>query len=88
MPYFNPHSFRNTLVQLGERVCRSPEEFKSWSQNLGHERVLTTLTSYGTVPAERQAELIRNLGKPRSESADDWLVAALAETVRSFHAKV
>jgi len=22
LPYFNPHSFRNTLVQLGEEVCR------------------------------------------------------------------
>jgi integrase len=63
LPYFNPHSFRHMLAQLGERMCRTPEEFKLWSQNLGHERVLTTLTSYGTVPAHRQAELIRSLGK-------------------------
>jgi len=42
LPYFNPHSFRNTLVRLGQEICRSPEEFKSWSQNLGHEKVLTT----------------------------------------------
>lgn len=61
LPYFNPHSFRNTLVQLGERICTTPESFKAWSQNLGHEHVLTTFTSYGTVPAHRQAELIRNL---------------------------
>src|ERR1035437_8389398 len=25
VPYFNPHSFRNTLVQLGHDVCVSPE---------------------------------------------------------------
>lgn len=31
LPYFNPHSFRNTLVRLGERLCRTPEEFKAWS---------------------------------------------------------
>ena len=37
--YFNPHSFRNTLVRLGEQRCRSPEEFKAWSQNLGLEGV-------------------------------------------------
>lgn len=61
LPYFNPHSFRNMLVQLGERVCRSPEEFKAWSQNLGHEKVLTTLNSYGTVAPHRQGELIRQL---------------------------
>ena len=27
--YFNPHSFRNTLVRLGETTCKSPEEFKA-----------------------------------------------------------
>ena len=37
--YFNPHSFRDTLASLGEKLCRSPEEFKAWSQNLGHEGV-------------------------------------------------
>ncbi len=42
-PYFNPHSFRKTLVTLGQKICQSPEEFKAWSQNLGHEDVLTTL---------------------------------------------
>ena len=50
LPYFNPHSFRNTLVRLGQDVCKSPEEFKAWSQNLGHEKVLTTFISYGEVP--------------------------------------
>ncbi|WP_374412466.1 hypothetical protein [Novosphingobium colocasiae] len=62
LPYFNPHSLRDTLVQLGEQVCTTPEQFKAWSQNLGHERVMTTLTSYGTVAPHRQAELIRGLG--------------------------
>jgi integrase len=62
LPYFNPHSFRDTLVQLGERVCVTPEQFKAWSQNVGHDRVMTTLTSYGTVAPHRQAELIRGLG--------------------------
>jgi len=60
-PYANPHSFRKTLAQLGERTCRTPEEFKAWSQNLGHEQVLTTFSSYGQVGHERQAELIRSL---------------------------
>ena len=34
LPYFNPHSFRITLVRLGENLCTSPAEFKAWSQNL------------------------------------------------------
>jgi hypothetical protein len=61
LAYANPHSFRKTLAQLGERLCRTPEEFKAWSQNLGHERALTTFSSYGEVQYHRQAELIRGL---------------------------
>lgn len=61
LPYFNPHSFRKTLALLGQRVCRTPEELKAWSQNLGHESVMTTLTSYGKIAPHRQGELIRGL---------------------------
>jgi integrase/recombinase XerD len=62
LPYFNPHSFRNTLALLGGQICKSPEEYKAWSQNLGHENVLTTFSSYGDVGRSRQAEIIRALG--------------------------
>jgi len=65
LPYFNPHSFRNTLVRLGQERCKSPEQFKAWSQNLGHESVLTTLRDYGEVPCERQGEIIRALATPQ-----------------------
>lgn len=82
LPYFNPHCFRDALVQLGERICTTPEQFKAWSQNIGHERVLTTLTSYGKVPAARQAELIRGLGKPDPHSETDELATVLAEVIR------
>ena len=68
LPYFKPHTFRDTLVQLGERVCKTPEEFKAWSQNLGHEHVLTTFTSYGAVAYHRQAELIRGLSRQHSDA--------------------
>jgi site-specific recombinase XerD len=71
LPYFIPHSIRATLVQLGEALCRTPEEFKAWSQALGHDKVLTTFNSYGTVAVARQRELIRNLGKPRAVTAFD-----------------
>jgi integrase len=71
LPYFNPHSFRNTLVRLGLEVGRTPEQFKAWSQNLGHEKVLTTFLSYGEVACQRQGEIIRNLTTPqRGEPAD------------------
>src|SRR5260370_4722543 len=44
LPYFNPHSFRKTLALLGGELCQTPEQYKAWSQNLGHEHVLTTFT--------------------------------------------
>jgi integrase len=71
LPYANPHVFRKTLARLGERLCRTPEEFKAWSQNLGHEQVLTTFSSYGQVAADRQADLIRRIGsRPEPEDSD------------------
>jgi integrase len=70
-PYVNPHSFRNTLVALGERLCGPPEEFKAWSQNLGHEHVLTTFTSYGTVGSHRQAEIFDELRKRAEDAVAD-----------------
>jgi integrase len=65
LPYFNPHSFRNTLVRHGLVVCKTPEDFKGWSQNLGHEGVLTTFLSYGQVADRRQGEIIRGLATPQ-----------------------
>ena len=71
LPYFNPHSFRNTLARLGETVCRTPEEFKAWSQNFGHEKVLTTFYSYGEVGNQRQGEIIKDLAKPQKAAHID-----------------
>jgi integrase len=82
LPYFHPHSLRKTLGQLGEQVCKTPEEFKAWSQNLGHERVLTTFNSYGAVRQDRQGEIIRGLGKSqpsKQPGAEDMLKALLRQ---------
>ena len=85
LPYFNPHSFRNTLVRLGEEVCKTPEQFKAWSQNLGHEKVLTTFLSYGGVACQRQGEIIRDLAKPQQTTPLDFndLVKAVAREMHS-----
>ena len=71
LPYFNPHSFRNTLVRLGEGLQLTPEEFKSWSQNLGHENMLTTFCCYGEVPSRRQAEIFQQLKTPKAKPTSD-----------------
>lgn len=79
LPYFNPHSFRNTLVQLGQKVCKTPEQFKAWSQNLGHEKVLTTFLSYGAVECRRQGEIIQGLAMPFKTVSTE--AAEIAEAV-------
>ena len=63
LPYFNPHSFRDTLARLGRQLCQTPEEFKAWSQNLSHEKVMTTFMSYGKVEGHRQHEIMEVVGK-------------------------
>jgi len=87
LPYFNPHSFRNTLVQLGETLCQTPEAFKAWSQNLGHEKVLTTFYSYGEVGNQRQGEIIKNLAKPQSTVPPNVSELAKALAVELRHSE-
>ncbi|HCU05528.1 MAG: recombinase XerC [Gammaproteobacteria bacterium GWE2_42_36] len=82
LPYYNPHSFRKTLTNLGEKICRTPEEFKAWSQSLGHESVMTTFCSYGNVRPERQREIFQELNnKPNSAPIANNDVDAIAEAI-------
>ena len=83
LQYFNPHSFRNTLVQLGLDRCGSPEEFKAFSQNLGHEKVLTTFLNYGQVASKRQADIIRGLSEPMNRTRDEAIIAQVLDTLRA-----
>lgn len=71
LPYYIPHSFRKTLTALGERLCRTPEEFKAWSQNLGHESPLTTFNSYGYVDVNRQGDIIKGISAKKPQGKED-----------------
>ena len=89
LSYVNPHSLRTTLARIGERLCRTPEEWKAWTQNFGHESEATTFVGYGYVPAHRQAEIMRALAKPRAVAMPDGLdIAALEAFVKSVKATV
>lgn len=59
LPRFVPHSFRKTLVHWADTHYPTREAFKAFSQNIGHDSPLTTVSSYLPVSQERQAELIR-----------------------------
>ncbi len=83
LPYYNPHSFRACLARLGQERCRTPEELKAWSQNLGHEQMATTWLSYGRIEPHRQGEIIKALGSPLQEEPNlDLLADALAHLGR------
>ena len=62
LPSFGPHSFRKTLGILANEHCKTPEQFKAWSLNLGHDSIATTLSAYCPVSPTRQGELIRAMG--------------------------
>ncbi|NCO22306.1 MAG: site-specific integrase [Rhodobacterales bacterium] len=61
LPAYGPHSFRKTLGGLTNEYCKTPEQFKAWSMNLGHENIATTLSAYCPVSPSRQGELIRGM---------------------------
>ncbi len=84
LPYFNPHSLRNTLVRLGQATCQTPEDFKAWSQNLGHEGVLTTFLSYGAVADSRQGEIMQSLALQKHAATPDTIELAKA-IARELH---
>jgi len=82
LPYFSPHRVRDTLVHIGQKQCQSAESWKAWSQNLGHESMLTTWASYGQLTLDRQGELIRSSSARMSaESKLDRLIE-LAEAAK------
>tara|TARA_R110002110_G_scaffold401108_1_gene617831 strand:+ start:44 stop:259 length:216 start_codon:yes stop_codon:yes gene_type:complete len=43
------------------KICKSGEDFKAWSQNLGHDDVKTTYIGYGELDPVRQGEVLRHL---------------------------
>jgi integrase len=71
LSYYNPHSFRDMLVRHAMTLNLSPEAMKAWSQNIGHADVMTTFTSYGSVPTHRQGALIRDAGVISSPRVTD-----------------
>lgn len=91
LPYYHPHSFRDTLVQKGERECPNHESFKGWSQNLGHEHVATTHASYAPISLERRRQLLAEKSAPTSQlelvgdpsqEVVDWVLGHISQRWR------
>lgn len=71
LPPFSPHRVRDTLAELAKDHCRTPEDYKAWSQNMGHDDVLTTFRSYGSVASGRQVDLMTRFRKRGPLMEDD-----------------
>jgi hypothetical protein len=56
-----------------QTTCRTSEQIKAWSQNLGHENVATTLTSYGAIDPHRQGEVIGGISLNPDEAEGEVL---------------
>ena len=69
---------------------QSAEQLKAFSQNLGHEKVLTTLLNYGEVTYQRQGEIIQGLATQQqtAQSGVSELAKAIAQEVRNSGLKV
>lgn len=70
LPHYNPHSFRNTLMALAYDLKLPPEALKAWSQNLGHEKLDTSMNAYGKVSLDRQRASMLGL-HDREMAADE-----------------
>lgn len=61
LPYSNPHALRSTYWLWVERAGLSRVEEKAMSQNIGHEHIRTSSSSYGPMPSHEQRELIQKV---------------------------
>ncbi len=77
LPYFNPHSAKRYLVSVRDEYCRTPEQRKAWSYNLGHEHEQITETSYAKMNDHRRNDAFDKLmaGDIETEAEKDLLLA-------------
>ncbi|MEI6843217.1 MAG: site-specific integrase [bacterium] len=63
LPYFNPHSFRHSVVGILSKMRLTEEEKRAISLNLGHENVGTTFGSYGygSMSSENAVRIVQGL---------------------------
>jgi integrase/recombinase XerD len=71
LPYYKPHAFRHAAIHLAMHYCRTPEQFKAVSQNVGHANVGTTFMTYGNLDTHRAIEVVDEINfGPDAEGGD------------------
>lgn len=66
--YFYPHSFRHFTSTEAQKYATTPEQLKAISQNLGHEKISTTIMNYGAIDDYRVSDIIGNMEFRKIES--------------------
>ncbi|MEM1377462.1 MAG: phage integrase N-terminal SAM-like domain-containing protein [Pseudomonadota bacterium] len=78
--YFTPHSAKHFLASVKDEFCRTREERKAWSVNLGHENETITETNYARMSQEEARGVFQNMrGRPTLSHEDKDLYIALLE---------
>jgi integrase/recombinase XerD len=78
-------------LRLGRLFANRHKNLKAWSQNLGHEGVLTTLYSYEHVQEQRQGEILKFLKNPRGsgiQTADEIARAIVKAKEKSIDSDI
>jgi hypothetical protein len=68
---FLPHSAKHFIGILGLKVCKSAEELKAWSVNIGHEDEEVTRRYYQNITDDRVVEIFEGFGDEAVETVDD-----------------
>ena len=53
----SPHCAKHCIGNLSMEACKTPEELKAWSMNMGHESEDVTLRYYKNLPEDRVDEI-------------------------------
>lgn len=81
-PPFPPHRFRDTISEMGRKLCCNAEELMAWGANLGHKNPITTFSVYGALTPEQQLEVLERLEKAqdrkhRPEEIESYIEAII-----------
>ncbi len=60
LPYYSPHKFRHAAIAESRKYCRTEEQRKAISQNVGHKHVGTTF-AYGNMDASKVNEVVSRM---------------------------
>ncbi|MBN1955451.1 MAG: hypothetical protein JW900_10425 [Anaerolineae bacterium] len=70
IPYRSPHQLRHTHIAYAITCAKDMADMKAISQNVMHESLMTTESTYGGLPTDAVAARIAALTPPQSASAE------------------